>query len=111
MQSPISVLNSLSVVPVGERSISISGKDRYRIYLPMSLNSIWSVLHGSKVEVFIYIKGELGGMLEGARAVPLKVRIIGAGERYFIHLPTPLNMLWDEVNRRKIKVEVLIRRP
>jgi hypothetical protein len=44
-------------IPLGERALSKEGK-KFKIYLPMRLNSLWKELysHGEKVEVYIVLK-------------------------------------------------------
>ncbi len=42
--------------PIGGRAIVRMGKDRYLIYLPVSLNYLWKELHSGKVRVRVYIE-------------------------------------------------------
>ncbi len=98
----------ISVIPLGEKIISSNGKGRYKISLPQSLNSIWSALHGKKVEVLLSIKA--GASVSGT--IPLTVGISRAGAGGFvIKLPTSLSLLWEELNIKKIRPEILIRLP
>lgn len=107
--SYVDIVSNLSVVPVGERSVSKLG-DRFCLYLPSNLNGLWRSLQGPKLEVFLYVKSELEGLLKEIKLVPIKVRITKAGDRFLIYLPLALNSLWCEINKRKVKLEVLIKR-
>ena len=51
------LLKMMNVVPGGRRHIVRMG-DRYIVYLPVNLNSIWEYIHeqGRKVEVYIILK-------------------------------------------------------
>jgi|GEM_PF-6967438 len=42
--------------PIGGRAIVRMGKDRYLVYLPVSLNYLWRELHSKKVKVRVYIE-------------------------------------------------------
>jgi len=42
--------------PIGSRAVVRMGKDRYLIYLPVSLNFLWRELHEKKVKVRVYIE-------------------------------------------------------
>lgn len=42
--------------PIGGRAIVRMGKDRYLVYLPVSLNYLWKELHSKKVKVRVYIE-------------------------------------------------------
>jgi len=100
------------VIPVGRRKLAKIG-DRYCIYLPSSLSSIWSKLYEerSRLEVFVFFKEGLEGFLKDVRVMPVGVRrVVKAGDRYLIYLPTSLNNLWKEVNEKRLEVEVLIKR-
>lgn len=42
--------------PIGSRAIVRMGKDRFLIYLPVTLNYLWKELHERKVKVRVYIE-------------------------------------------------------
>lgn len=42
--------------PIGGRAMVRMGKDRYLVYLPVSLNYLWKKLHSKKVKVRVYIE-------------------------------------------------------
>lgn len=42
--------------PVGSRAVVRMGKDRYIVYLPISLNYLWSELHQNKIKVRVFIE-------------------------------------------------------
>ncbi len=98
----------INVIPLGEKIISREGQGRFKIYLPQSLNSVWSAFHGKKVEVLLSIKA--GAPVYGTIPLTVGISTSGAGG-FVIKLPTSLGLLWDELNRKKIKPETLIRLP
>jgi len=42
--------------PIGSRAVVRMGKDRFLIYLPVTLNYLWKELHERKVKVRVYIE-------------------------------------------------------
>jgi hypothetical protein len=42
--------------PIGSRAVIRMGKDRFLIYLPVTLNYLWKELHERKVKVRVYIE-------------------------------------------------------
>ena len=42
--------------PIGSRAVVRMGKDRFLIYLPVTLNYLWKELHERKVRVRVYIE-------------------------------------------------------
>jgi len=42
--------------PVGSRAVVRMGKDRYLVYLPISLNYLWKELHDKGIKVRVYIE-------------------------------------------------------
>jgi len=45
------------LIPVGARSIVRMGKiERYLVYLPENMNTIWRYLHSKRVKVEVYVR-------------------------------------------------------
>lgn len=65
-EAPAELLEGLArrgpVIPVGVRVITRSASDRYCIWLPTQLNSVWSILWSrrAKVNVLLVVEGEQG---------------------------------------------------
>ena len=101
---------NVGIVPVGIREVAKLG-DRFAIYLPKNLNRLWNLLHErrSKIAVFIYLDGELDGFLEGLNVAAFESRVTKAStDRYLLWLPLSNRILWSEIWRRKIHVDVAL---
>jgi hypothetical protein len=45
-----------STIYAGKRAIISEGNKRYKIYLPMSFNDLWTKLKGRKVSVYLVVE-------------------------------------------------------
>ena len=55
-ESLLEYIKKAQVIPLSGCGVVKEGKERYKIYLPQRLNTLWEALRGRKVEVWIILK-------------------------------------------------------
>ncbi|RLI96732.1 MAG: hypothetical protein DRP00_04950 [Candidatus Aenigmatarchaeota archaeon] len=104
---PISYLAILDRLLVKKRSVIRESSRYFKVYLPSEYNDIWKRLHDErrKVDVIVLLPETIENV---DKILALNRYIIKENDRYRLYLPKKYNDIWEELYRKKEKIDLLI---
>jgi len=104
----------MKTIPIKKRGIVREHK-MYKVYLPTDLNDIWEELHKRRVEVDVIVlipkieNGSIPELLKIVDKVVMRNRtVIREHNRFKIYLSKGYNDIWEYLNKKEVKVDLVL---